>query len=346
MSDQSPGKNPTTLPITAQEPLLEVRNLRTEFDTHGGVLHAVDDVSFSVNPGEVLGVVGESGSGKSVTALSIMGLIARPGRVAGDQIVLAGHGDLTTKTAAEMRKTRGDVISMIFQQPMTSLNPVFRIGWQIAEALQLHRNMTRTEATAQAVELLARVGIASPRQRVREFPHQLSGGMRQRVMIAMAMACAPQLLLADEPTTALDVSIQAQIINLLEELQKRLGLTFLFISHDLSVVRHIADRVAVMYLGQIVELADNARFYAHPMHPYSMALLSALPVPDPHVARNRIILKGDLPSPANLPQGCRFQSRCPYVTAKCGQASEPPLEEVAPGHQVRCWNLADIHAKS
>jgi len=269
MTVTQPERHQLNARSTASAPLLEVKNLTTEFATYSGTLRAVDDVSLSLSAGEVFGVVGESGSGKSVTALSIMGLIRRPGRVVSGSVHFQDHGDLLTKSNAEMRNIRGDLISMIFQEPMTSLNPVFRVGWQIAEALRLHRNMTKTEAAEKAVELLARVGIGSPRQRAREFPHQLSGGMRQRVMIAMAMACAPSLLLADEPTTALDVTVQAQILDLMIQLKDRDGAAILLITHDMGVIAEMAQKVVVMYAGTVMEEATVGDLFDNPMHPYT-----------------------------------------------------------------------------
>ncbi len=335
MTVHSPKAKAADMDDKTDAPLLQVRNLRTEFDTHAGVLHAVDDVSFSVDPGQVLGVVGESGSGKSVTALSIMGLIARPGRVAAGSIELAGHGDLTTKTAAEMRKIRGDVISMIFQEPMTSLNPVFRIGWQIAEALQLHRDMGRKEAMEQATDLLARVGIASPEKRVREFPHQLSGGMRQRAMIAMAMACAPQLLLADEPTTALDVTVQAQILDLMVQMQHAEGAAVILITHDMGVIAEMAQKVAVMYAGVVVEEASVGEIFDTPLHPYTQGLLASIPRGNSRGQELQAI-PGLVPNLLHLPTGCRFRERCPAAHGPCAKA-EPPLKAMPHGHKVRCW---------
>lgn len=317
-------------------PLLEVQNLKTEFATHAGVLRAVDDVSFSVNAGEILGVVGESGSGKSVTALSIMGLIAHPGKVVGGTVQFEGHGDLLIKSQAEMRKIRGDLISMIFQEPMTSLNPVFRVGWQIAEALQLHRNMARAEAMEKAVELLARVGIASPAKRVREFPHQLSGGMRQRVMIAMAMACAPKLLLADEPTTALDVTVQAQILDLMIQMQETESASIVLITHDMGVIAEMAQKVVVMYAGIVVEEATVGEIFDTPLHPYTQGLLASMP----HIHSRGTPLQaipGLVPNLLHLPQGCRFRTRCPAAFEACA-AAEPPLCGMGSGsHRVRCW---------
>ena len=323
-------------PGSPAEPLLEMRNLRTEFATHAGIVRAVDDVSLALNAGEVFGLVGESGSGKSVTAISIMGLIRRPGRIVGGSVTLRDHGDLLAKSAAEMRKIRGDLISMIFQEPMTSLNPVFRVGWQIAEALMLHRDMSRSEANGQAVELLHRVGIASPRQRVRDFPHQLSGGMRQRVMIAMAMACAPSLLLADEPTTALDVTVQAQILDLMVHLKDRDGAAILLITHDMGVIAEMARKVAVMYAGVVVEEAPVGALFDDPLHPYTRGLLDSIPLGHSRGSTLRAI-PGIVPDLLHLPTGCRYRDRCPAAHAPCARA-EPPLHDLAGGsRRVRCW---------
>jgi len=322
--------------ISATQPLLEIENLTTEFSTHAGTLRAVDGVSLSLSAGEVFGVVGESGSGKSVTALSIMGLIQRPGRIVGGAIRLQEHGDLLAKSHTEMRKIRGDLISMIFQEPMTSLNPVFRVGWQISEALRLHRNMTKVEANEMAVELLARVGIGSPGQRVREFPHQLSGGMRQRVMIAMAMGCAPNLLLADEPTTALDVTVQAQILDLMIDLKETDGAAIMLITHDMGVIAEMAQKVAVMYAGVVLEQATVGDLFDEPLHPYTQGLLDSIP----HGHSRGTALKaipGIVPNLLHLPTGCRYRDRCPAAFAPCARA-EPPLHHMPDStRQVRCW---------
>ncbi len=321
---------------SASSPLLEIKNLTTEFATHAGTLRAVQDVSLSLSAGEIFGVVGESGSGKSVTALSIMGLIRRPGRIVSGTVRFQDQGDLLTKSHAEMRKIRGDQISMIFQEPMTSLNPVFRVGWQIAEALRLHRNMTKVEANEQAVELLARVGIASPKQRAREFPHQLSGGMRQRVMIAMAMACAPSLLLADEPTTALDVTVQAQILDLMVQLKDSDGAAILLITHDMGVIAEMAQKVAVMYAGVVMEEATVGDLFDEPLHPYTQGLLESIP----HGHSRGTVLKaipGIVPNLLQLPTGCRYRDRCPAAHAPCARA-EPPLHQTPDNtRRVRCW---------
>ena len=296
-------------------PLLEIRELVTEFRTEQGVVRAVDGVSFEIPKQKTLGVVGESGCGKSVTALSIMRLVANPpGRIASGHIKYDGK-DLLALPEPEMRAIRGNHISMIFQEPMTSLNPVFTVGDQVAEAVRLHQRKSRAAALEIAVEMFQLVGIPSPSDRVSSYPHQLSGGMRQRVMIAMALACRPDLLIADEPTTALDVTIQAQILDLLRRLQRELGMSILLITHDLGVVAETCDEVVVMYagLGRIVELAAARVLYQAPKHPYTQALLSAVPVADPGARRNRIILQGDVPSPIKPPSGCPFHPRCQVV---------------------------------
>ena len=321
---------------SAKSPLLKVNNLTTEFATHAGTLRAVDRVSLCLSAGDVFGVVGESGSGKSVTALSIMGLIQRPGRIVNGSVQLQDHGDLLAKSAADLRKIRGDLISMIFQEPMTSLNPVFRVGWQIAETLQLHRNMTKTAANEQAVELLARVGIGSPKQRARDFPHQLSGGMRQRVMIAMAMACAPSLLMADEPTTALDVTVQAQILDLMVQMKEEDGSAILLITHDMGVIAEMAQKVAVMYAGVVMEEATVGDLFDEPLHPYTQGLLESIPHGHSRGTALRAI-PGIVPNLLHLPTGCRYRDRCPAVHAPCAH-DEPPLHHLPDStRSVRCW---------
>ncbi len=320
------------------EPLLELRDLRTHFHTEDGVVRAVDGVSFELHAGETLALVGESGSGKSVTALSILRLLPKPhGRIAGGSIRFRGR-DLLALSEDGMRRLRGREIAMIFQEPMTSLNPVFSCGDQIAEVLELHERLPGAAARARAVELLQRVGIAEPAQRAREYPHQLSGGMRQRVMIAMALACRPAILIADEPTTALDVTIQAQILELLQRLRHESGMAVLFITHDLGVVGHLADRLAVMYLGRIVEVGPTADVLKSPRHPYTRALLSVVPVPNPRLRRRMVILRGETPNPGNVPSGCRFHPRCPLAIDICSR-EQPPLEEKRPGHWSACWVL-------
>ena len=322
------------------DPLLQVDHLRTWFHTQDGVVRAVDGVSFQVRPGETLGIVGESGCGKSVTALSIMGLIPQPpGRIeAGSRIAFrtgSGIEDLTQVGDRRMRELRGNEIGMIFQEPMTSLNPVFRVGDQIGEALRKHRGMGPKEAREHALGLLHLVGIPAPQQRVDEYPHQLSGGMRQRIMIAMALACDPRLLIADEPTTALDVTIQAQILELLQRLQEELEMALILITHDMGVVAEMCDRVAVMYAGQIVEEGPVDDLFHDPRNPYTEGLLRSIP----HLGRRDArlaVIPGLVPSPTAWPEGCRFQARCPYAwEERCGQA--PALFPIAPGRATRCW---------
>jgi oligopeptide/dipeptide ABC transporter ATP-binding protein len=314
--------------------LLDVQDLRTSFHTEAGVARAVDGVSFGVDRGEVLGVVGESGCGKSVTALSIMRLVQEPGRIEGGSRILLKGRDLTGLTEREMRDIRGNDISMIFQEPMTSLNPVYPVGDQIAESLRLHRGMGRRPARARAVELLRLVGIPLPEQRVDEYPHQLSGGMRQRVMIAMALANEPDLLIADEPTTALDVTIQAQILELLLELRERLGMGIILITHDLGVVAEVCDRVVVMYAGQVVEEGPVGAIFTAPGHPYTQGLLAAVPRPDQRGGQLAVI-PGTVPPPTRWPHGCRFRGRCPYAWELCHE--QPALLVASADQRARCW---------
>jgi oligopeptide transport system ATP-binding protein len=317
--------------------LLTVRELRTWFDSDQGPVKAVDGVSWSVRRGETLALVGESGCGKSVTALSIMRLIPTPpGRYASGQILLEGR-DLLTLPEPEMRRVRGNRIAMIFQEPMTSLNPVFSIGNQIVEAIELHQDLEGRAAVEHALAMLQKVGISEPAQRLREYPHQISGGMRQRVMIAMALSCNPDLLIADEPTTALDVTIQAQILALLQQLQADTHMAILLITHDLGVVAEVADRVAVMYAGKIVEMADVDELFAHPLHPYTQGLLRC--VPKLTHAKDRLeVIAGNVPNPLRFPAGCKFHPRCPlgHDDPHCQQV-EPSLEELRPAHWVACW---------
>jgi len=321
------------------EKLVEIRNLRTHFYTEDGIVPAVDGVNLYIKRGETLGVVGESGCGKSVTSLSIMRLIPNPpGKIVGGEILFQGE-DLLKKSEAEMRKIRGNEISMIFQEPMTSLNPVYTIGDQIAEAIQLHQGLSRKEAMAKAVEMLRLVGIPLPERRVREYPHQLSGGMRQRVMIAMALSCNPKLLIADEPTTALDVTIQAQILELMKKLKKELGMAIMLITHDLGVVAEMCERVVVMYGGKVVEEADVVSLFKNPLHPYTEGLLRSIPRLDQETEKLHVI-EGVVPNPLHMPKGCRFHPRCPYATDKCREA-QPELEQVAPGRFVACFLSAD-----
>ncbi len=315
--------------------LLEVRNLKTYFDTDAGTVKAVDGVSFSIEPGKTLGIVGESGCGKSVTSLSIMRLLPNVvGRVAGGEIVMNGS-NLLDLSEQEMRKIRGNDISMIFQEPMTSLNPVYTIGEQIMEPLRLHQRMNERQAKDRAIEMLELVGIPSPKQRVGEYPHQLSGGMRQRAMIAMALACNPALLIADEPTTALDVTVQAQILDLMNELRERLNSAIMFITHDLGVIAQMAQRVVVMYAGKVVEEADVVPLYKDPVHPYTQGLLRSIPRMD--CDRERLdVIPGVVPSPLNFPGGCKFHNRCDKCTDRCTK-EESPIYLLKGNRKVRCW---------
>jgi len=319
------------------EPLLQIDNLRTYFHTEDGPARAVDGISFSLNRGETLGLVGESGCGKSVTALSMMRLIPEPpGEILSGTIRFEGR-DLLTLSDDEIRRVRGNDIAMIFQEPMTSLNPVFTCGYQIDEAVMLHQNVDRAEARERTVEMLQKVGIPDPAQRANEYPHQLSGGMRQRVMIAMALSCGPDLLIADEPTTALDVTIQAQILDLLESLQEDAGLAVLMITHDLGVIAEVADRVAVMYAGKIVESGDLISIFDSPGHPYTQGLMASVPKLTEQKERLSVI-PGTVPDATRFPDGCRFCPRCSRAEDVCRE-QEPPLLEIdgRHGHAVACW---------
>jgi peptide/nickel transport system ATP-binding protein len=316
--------------------LLEVRDLTTSFATDAGAFNAVDGVSFSLQAGRTLGLVGESGCGKSVTALSIMGLVASPpGRIASGEIRFEGANLLELSPAA-MRAVRGDRISMIFQEPMTSLNPAFTIGDQIVEGILKHRRIGREAAKRQAIEMLERVRMPSPARRYDDYPHRLSGGMRQRAMIAMALALRPRLLIADEPTTALDVTIQAQILELMRILRDETAAAIILITHDLGVVAEIAQDVAVMYAGRIVEKAPVESLFSDPQHPYTIGLLGS--IPKLHLEQRRLpAIEGQVPDPLAIPAGCRFSPRCPFATPKC-RAEEPPLVAVAAGHEAACWH--------
>lgn len=322
-------------------PLLEVKGLVTEFDTDEGILRAVDDISFSAKAGETLGIVGESGCGKSVTALSIMRLLPQPmGRIAGGEIIFQGS-DLTELTAEKMRKIRGGSIGMVFQEPMTALNPVHTIGRQLSEGLLLHRNISSDQATRDAMEILDRVGIPSPDVRMGEYPHQLSGGMRQRVVIAIALACKPALLIADEPTTALDVTIQAQILELIKELQAEMGMSVILITHDLGVIAETCESVVVMYAGKVAERGSVFDIFDQPAHPYTRGLLSSIPRLDDKPKSKLNIIEGMVPGLQDLPHGCRFENRCPYREDKCLTAS-PPLDLIHEDHHVSCVRWRDI----
>jgi len=315
--------------------LLEVRGLQTHFASERGVVRAVDGVDLRLERGRTLGIVGESGCGKSVTALSIMGLVPQPpGRIPAGEVLFEGE-DLLRLPPGRLRDLRGDKLSMIFQEPMTSLNPAFQVGDQIAEAILRHKNVNKAEAASQAIEMLRKVRIPSPEARAREYPHQLSGGMRQRVMIAMALACNPKLLIADEPTTALDVTIQAQILELMRALREELGTAIILITHDLGVIAELADDVIVMYAGKVVERCAVPRLFAEPQHPYTIGLLGSIPRLDLEQERLSAI-EGFVPDAAAMPEGCRFHPRCPFSIEKCRQ-EEPALAEIAPNHFAACW---------
>jgi len=323
------------------EPLIEVKGLCTSFHTEVGVVHAVNGVDFTIGREKTLGVVGESGCGKSVTALSIMGLIRPPGKIEAGEILFHQNGtavDLAklNPVGPEIRTIRGNEIAMIFQEPMTSLNPVFTIGNQIMEAIMLHQRLKRAEARNKAIEMLRAVGISSPEQRIREYPHQLSGGMRQRAMIAMALSCNPALLIADEPTTALDVTIQAQVLKLMNDLRSEFKAAIMFITHDLGVIAHMADDVVVMYLGRIVESAAVRNIFHDPKHPYTQGLMHSIPSLVSTKDKRLIPIKGIVPSILEMEAGCGFDSRCPYTDDSC-RKQPPPLVEIAPGHHVACW---------
>ncbi len=325
--------------IDPAEALLAVKNLRTSFSTADGVVHAVDNISFNVRRGETLALVGESGCGKSVTAMSIMRLVAPPGKITGGEIRFKGR-NLMELPEKEMRHVRGSDIAMVFQEPMTSLNPVFKVGNQVAEAIRVHRKVSKQDAWKRAGEMLELVAIPDPIKRLDDYPHQLSGGMRQRVMIAMALSCDPELLIADEPTTALDVTIQAQIMELLASLQKRLGLSVLLITHDLGVVAEFCERVIVMYTGRIVEEAPVRELFANPAHPYTRGLLKSLPSVAVNGTRLPTI-EGMVPSLTALPSGCKFNPRCPEVMPIC-LGNEPARIVVGEGHDARCYLHGDL----
>ncbi len=320
--------------MVRKEQLLEINELRTHFFTENGVVPSVDGVTFQVKRGETVAIVGESGCGKSVTSLSIMGLVDKPGKVTGGSIFFEGK-DLVKASKRDMQHIRGNEISMIFQEPLTSLNPVFTVGFQVAEAIKLHQKVGREEAKQRTIELLKKVGIPRAEKVYSSFPHSLSGGMRQRVMIAMALSCNPKLLIADEPTTALDVTIQAQILHLMRELIREQGTAIILITHDLGVVAEMVDRVIVMYAGQVVEQTDVFTLFKQPKHPYTKGLLNS--TPKIHELKDELnSIEGTVPTPANMPKGCRFHLRCPFVMEKCIDI-EPPLDEISQSHQVRCW---------
>lgn len=324
--------------MSDNNPLLEVRGLKTYFYTDDGIVRAVDGVDFEVYPSEVLGIVGESGCGKSVTSLSIMGLISKPGKVDSGEILLDGE-NLLDLPEEEMTKIRGNRISMIFQQPQTALNPVFKVGDQLAEVLNVHQDMGKEAGWNRAVALLKMVGVPDPERRVEAYPHELSGGMAQRVMIAMALACVPEVLIADEPTTALDVTIQAQILDLMRDMRREMGTAVILITHDLGVVAEMADRVAVMYAGEIVEQTDVNTLFDEPLHPYTQGLIGSIPILG-EIKDRLDVIPGSVPNLINLPPGCRFAPRCharvKHNLTLCTE-QEPELQELKPGHTVRCW---------
>jgi oligopeptide/dipeptide ABC transporter ATP-binding protein len=325
-----------------ERPLLEVKGLRTSFYTRDGAVRAVDGIDFHVDRGEIMGLVGESGCGKSVTSLSIMRLVAKPGRIEAGQVLFDGQ-DLLTLSGDRMRRIRGERISMIFQQPQSSLNPVWDVGRQIAEVLEIHRGMKRGPARDRALELLRMVGIPDPARRLKAFPHEMSGGMAQRVMIAMALACEPELLIADEPTTALDVTIQAQILDLMRNLRDETGTAIILITHDLGIVAEMCDRVAVMYAGEIVEQADVTTLFRRPKHPYTRGLIGSIPVVGA-VQDSLAVIPGNVPNLIDLPKGCRFAPRClTRIAEDVTLANEvhPELLPVTAGHDVRCWVYHD-----
>ena len=320
------------------KPLLEVKGLKTYFYTEDGVVRAVDGVNFEVYPGEVLGIVGESGCGKSVTSLSIMRLISKPGRIDAGEIIF-GDENLLNLSEEEMTKVRGNRISMIFQQPQTALNPVFKVGDQLAEVLDVHQDLGKDAGWKRAIQLLKMVGVPDPERRVEAYPHELSGGMAQRVMIAMALACVPELLIADEPTTALDVTIQAQILDLMRDMRTEMGTSVILITHDLGVVAEMAERVAVMYAGEIVEQTDVNSLFDEPLHPYTQGLIGSIPILG-ELKDKLDVIPGSVPNLVNLPVGCRFAPRCQarikYALTICTDI-KPELEEIKTGHYVRCW---------
>ncbi len=323
------------------EVLVNVENLRTYFYTEDGEVPAVDGVSFHIDRGETLGVVGESGCGKSVTSLSIMRLIPDPpGKILKGSSITFEDEELLTKSDSAMRKIRGNDISMIFQEPMTSLNPVYTVGDQIMEAIELHQGLSEKEARQQAIEMLTLVGIPSPEQRIDEYPHQMSGGMRQRVMFAMALSCNPKLLIADEPTTALDVTIQAQILELMKSLKEELGMAIMLITHDLGVIAEMAERVVVMYAGKIVEEGDVFDVFGDPMHPYTEGLINSIPRLDAPKSDRLHVIEGVVPNPLAMPQGCYFNPRCPYAMDICLE-EQPDLVQIEDDRQVACW----LHSK-
>lgn len=323
--------------------LLEVKNLKTEFKLKRGVVNAVNNVSFSIDKGKILAIVGESGSGKSVTSLSVMGLLQEPGRISQGEILFKGE-DLLKKSKTEMQAVRGDKISMIFQEPMTSLNPVYRIKDQIMESIMTHQKISKKEAFEHTVKMLELVGIPSARERANDYPHQMSGGMRQRVMIAMALAGNPELLIADEPTTALDVTIQAQILDLLNNMREKFNMAILLITHDLGVVSETADQVIVMYCGKIVEEADVRSLFDNPMHPYTLGLLRSIPKLEDESDEKLYMIKGMVPNPLHMPEGCPFSDRCDKCMDRCKKEMPELIEK--DGHKVRCFLYEDNYKEA
>jgi oligopeptide/dipeptide ABC transporter ATP-binding protein len=320
-----------------KELLLEIKDLKTYFYTDDGIVKAVDGINLKLHKNEVLGLVGESGCGKSVASLSILRLVDQPGKNAGGEIIFKGE-DLLKKSEEEMRKIRGSEIAMIFQEPMTALNPVYTIGNQVMEAILIHQDVNEEEAKKKTVEMLDLVGIPDPEERFSEYPHEMSGGMRQRAMIAMAMSCNPDLLISDEATTALDVTIQAQILELMKDLQKKIETAILFITHDLALVAEMADTVAVSYMGKIVELSNTKTVFKDPRHPYTYGLLKSIPSLITKETKQPLpAIEGMIPSPYNMPKGCYFHPRCPFATDEC-RKNMPELKEIEPGHQVRCFH--------
>ncbi len=326
--------------LSNMEKLIEVKNVKTYFFTDDGVIKAVDGIDFEIYPGETLGIVGESGCGKSVTSLSIMRLISDPpGKIVEGEILFKGK-DLIKISNKDMKGIRGNDISMIFQEPMTSLNPVYTIGNQISEAITLHMGYNKKEALEYSVEMLKQVGIPEPHHRIKEYPHQLSGGMRQRVMIATALSCNPQLLIADEPTTALDVTIQAQILHLINGLKEKYHMSIMMITHDLGVIAEISDRVTVMYAGKVIEYTDTISTFGNPMHPYTWGLLNSITRIDQELDRLQAI-PGIVPNPLDFPSGCKYHTRCSLADKKC-QTEEPELVDIENGHKARCWYLDEF----
>ncbi len=317
---------------------LDVKNLHVGFQTKKSVIKILNGIDFSVKKGETLCIVGESGCGKSLTSLSIMGLLPKTGNITAGEILFDGK-DLAKLNQKQLSSIRGNEISMIFQEPMTSLNPVHRIGKQITESIRLHQKVRKKEAEERAIEMLRLVGIPSPEKRIHQYPHELSGGMRQRVMIAMALSCKPKLLIADEPTTALDVTIQAQILELINKLKQEMEMSIVMITHDLGVVSEIADSVLVMYAGEVVEYSDVKSLFRNPQHPYTKGLIESIPKMDVEMAELPVI-KGSVPDPMEMPTGCRFSTRCPYAQAACFY-EVPPMEESEDSHQVRCWMYSE-----